>query len=127
MTVPRPNSPARSTTCASWRAGIKTSSGCFEAEHARERAERVAREQVALIGRIERKAVERDQAGAELAAAVKQMDIAFRKLIKLPPELRWFWSVMVTPATPGLTNGHAASREDAMAKFCAAWDQHEKT
>jgi hypothetical protein len=27
-----------------------------------------------------------------------------------PPELRWFWSVMVTPATPGVTSGTAATR-----------------
>jgi hypothetical protein len=40
-----------------------------------------------------------------------------------PPELRWFWSLMVTPATPGLTNGTAATREEAMARFRAAWDK----
>jgi hypothetical protein len=38
-----------------------------------------------------------------------------------PPDLRWFWSVMVVPATPGVTNGTAATREEAMAKFRAAW------
>jgi hypothetical protein len=33
-----------------------------------------------------------------------------------PPELRWFWSVTaIVPATPGLTNGTAATREEAMA------------
>jgi hypothetical protein len=37
-----------------------------------------------------------------------------------PPELRWLWSLMVTPATPGVTNGTAATREEAMAKFRAA-------
>jgi hypothetical protein len=36
-----------------------------------------------------------------------------------PPDMRWFWSVLVTPATPGLTNGTAATREEAMAKFRA--------
>jgi hypothetical protein len=40
-----------------------------------------------------------------------------------PPELRWFWSVMATPATPGLTSGTAATREEAMAKFRAAWER----
>jgi hypothetical protein len=40
-----------------------------------------------------------------------------------PPELRWVWSVRVTPATPGVTNGTAATREQAMAKFRWAWDQ----
>jgi hypothetical protein len=40
-----------------------------------------------------------------------------------PPELRWVWSVLVTPATPGVTNGTAATREQAMAKFRWAWDQ----
>jgi hypothetical protein len=39
-----------------------------------------------------------------------------------PPELRWFWSVMVTPATPGVTNGTAATRVEAMAKFRAGWE-----
>jgi hypothetical protein len=34
-----------------------------------------------------------------------------------PPELRWFWSLMATPATPGVTNGHAPTREEAMAEF----------
>jgi hypothetical protein len=29
-----------------------------------------------------------------------------------PPELRWMWSLMATPATPGLTNGTAATREE---------------
>jgi hypothetical protein len=44
-----------------------------------------------------------------------------------PPELRWVWSLMVTPATPGVTNGTAATREQAMAKFRWAWDQQAKT
>jgi hypothetical protein len=38
------------------------------------------------------------------------------------PELRWFWSIMIVPAVPGVTNGHAATREQAMAKFRAAWE-----
>jgi hypothetical protein len=41
------------------------------------------------------------------------------------PDLRWFWSVTaIWPATPGRTNGTAATREEAMAKFRWAWDQH---
>jgi hypothetical protein len=44
-----------------------------------------------------------------------------------PPDMRWFWSVLVTPATPGVTNGTAATREQAMAKFRWAWDQQAKT
>jgi hypothetical protein len=41
-----------------------------------------------------------------------------------PPELRWFWSVTeIVPATPGVTNGHAATLEEAMAKFRAAWEK----
>jgi hypothetical protein len=40
------------------------------------------------------------------------------------PELRWFWSVTaIVPATPGVTNGTAATREEAMAKFRAAWEK----
>jgi hypothetical protein len=40
-----------------------------------------------------------------------------------PPELRWFWSVteIAPPAVPNGTYGHAATREEAMAKFRAAW------
>jgi hypothetical protein len=40
-----------------------------------------------------------------------------------PPDMRWFWSVMVVPATPGVTNGTAATREAALAKFRVAWEQ----
>jgi hypothetical protein len=41
-----------------------------------------------------------------------------------PPELRWFWSItVIVPATPGVTNGTAATREQAMAKFRAAWEK----
>jgi hypothetical protein len=36
-----------------------------------------------------------------------------------PPELRWFWSIMIVPAVPNMTNGHAATREEAMARFRA--------
>ena len=44
-----------------------------------------------------------------------------------PPELRWRWSVTaIVPATRGVTNGTAATREEAMAKFRAAWDQQGK-
>jgi hypothetical protein len=32
-----------------------------------------------------------------------------------PPELRWGWSITaIVPATPGVTNGTAATREEAM-------------
>jgi len=42
------------------------------------------------------------------------------------PELRWFWSVTaIWPATPGVTNGTAATREEAMAKFRKAWKASE--
>jgi hypothetical protein len=35
-----------------------------------------------------------------------------------PPELRWFWSVTaIVPAIPNSTNGHAATLEEAKAKF----------
>jgi hypothetical protein len=35
-----------------------------------------------------------------------------------PPELRWFWSITaIVPASPGVTNDTAATREEAMAKF----------
>jgi hypothetical protein len=36
-----------------------------------------------------------------------------------PPELRWGWSLFIVPARPGVTNGTAATREEAMAKFRA--------
>jgi hypothetical protein len=39
-----------------------------------------------------------------------------------PPELRWFWSITeIAPAVPNRTNGHASTREEAMAKFREAW------
>jgi hypothetical protein len=40
-----------------------------------------------------------------------------------PPELRWGWSLFIVPARPGGTNGTAARREEAMAKFRAAWEK----
>jgi hypothetical protein len=44
-----------------------------------------------------------------------------------PPELRWVWSITsIVPATPGVTNGHAATREEAMAKFRAAWEEDQR-
>jgi hypothetical protein len=39
-----------------------------------------------------------------------------------PPDMRWFWSVMIVPARPGKTNGTAATREEVMVKFRAAWE-----
>jgi hypothetical protein len=39
-----------------------------------------------------------------------------------PPELRWGWSITaIVPAMPGVTNGTAATREEAMAKFRVTW------
>ena len=39
-----------------------------------------------------------------------------------PPELRWGWSIIaIVPDTRGVTNGHAATLEEAKAKFGAAW------
>ena len=41
-----------------------------------------------------------------------------------PLELRWFWSVTaIVPAIPHMTNGHAKTREEAMAKFRDAWEK----
>jgi hypothetical protein len=41
-----------------------------------------------------------------------------------PPELRWFWSVTaVVPAKPGVTNGHAPTLDEAMARFRWAWEK----
>jgi hypothetical protein len=39
------------------------------------------------------------------------------------PDIRWFWSIMIVPATPGVTNGTAATREEAKAAFRAAWER----
>ena len=45
-----------------------------------------------------------------------------------PSDLLWTWSITsIWPATKGVTNGTAATREEAMAKFRAAWDQQAKT
>jgi hypothetical protein len=39
-----------------------------------------------------------------------------------PPELRWCWSITaIVPATPGVTNGTAATLEEAKAKFRDSW------
>jgi hypothetical protein len=44
--------------------------------------------------------------------------------VSAPPDMRWFWSVTaIVPATPGVTRGHAATREGAIAKFRAAWEK----
>ena len=41
-----------------------------------------------------------------------------------PPDMRWFWSVTaIVPAIPHVTNGHARTREEAMAKFRTAWEK----
>jgi hypothetical protein len=43
--------------------------------------------------------------------------------VSTPPDMRWVWSVTaIVPATRGVTNGTAATREKAMAKFRAAWE-----
>jgi hypothetical protein len=40
--------------------------------------------------------------------------------------LRWGWSIAaIVPGTPGVTNGHAATLDEAEAKFRAAWGQDE--
>jgi hypothetical protein len=39
-----------------------------------------------------------------------------------PPDMRWFWSVMIVPAVPNVTYGHAATLDEAKAKFRAAWE-----
>jgi hypothetical protein len=44
--------------------------------------------------------------------------------LSTPPELRWFWSVTsIWPATPGVTNGTAATLDEARAKFREAWEK----
>jgi hypothetical protein len=41
-----------------------------------------------------------------------------------PPDLLWTWSITsIWPATRGVTNGTAATREESMGKFRAAWDK----
>jgi len=42
-----------------------------------------------------------------------------------PPDMRWFWSVTeIVPAVPNGTYGHAATLDEAKAKFRAAWEKH---
>ena len=39
-----------------------------------------------------------------------------------PPELRWFWSITeIAPAVPNVTYGHAATLDEAKAKFRDNW------
>jgi hypothetical protein len=41
-----------------------------------------------------------------------------------PPDMRWFWSITeIVPAMPNMTNGHAATLDEAKAKFRAAWEK----
>jgi hypothetical protein len=41
-----------------------------------------------------------------------------------PPDMRWFWSVTaIVPAIPNKTNGHAATLDEAKAKFRTAWEK----
>jgi hypothetical protein len=43
-----------------------------------------------------------------------------------PPELRWGWSItVIVPATSGVTNGMAATLDEAMTKFRKAWEKAE--
>jgi hypothetical protein len=38
------------------------------------------------------------------------------------PDMRWFWSVTaIVPATPSVTNGHAATLDEAKARFRDNW------
>ena len=40
-----------------------------------------------------------------------------------PPDLRWTWSITsIWPATRGVTNGTAATLDEAKLEFRAAWD-----
>jgi hypothetical protein len=44
-----------------------------------------------------------------------------------PPDLLWTWSITsIWPARKGVTNGTAATREEAMARFRAAWVEANK-
>jgi hypothetical protein len=41
-----------------------------------------------------------------------------------PRELRWFWSITeIVPATPRVTNGTAATLNEAKVKFRWAWEK----
>jgi hypothetical protein len=43
-----------------------------------------------------------------------------------PPDLLWTWSITsIWPATRGVTNGTAATREEAMQRFRAAWEKEK--
>jgi hypothetical protein len=44
--------------------------------------------------------------------------------LSTPPDMRWVWSVTaIVPATRGVTNGTAATLDEAKAKFRAAWEK----
>jgi hypothetical protein len=43
-----------------------------------------------------------------------------------PPELRWFWSItVIVPVKRSVMNGHAATLDEAKAKFRTAWNEGE--
>jgi hypothetical protein len=44
-----------------------------------------------------------------------------------PPELLWRWSITeIVPAVPNVTNGHAATLEEAKAKFRERWQNAKR-
>jgi hypothetical protein len=45
-----------------------------------------------------------------------------------PPELRWLWSITeIVPAVPNVTYGHAATLDEAKAKFRDNWTKAMET
>jgi hypothetical protein len=44
--------------------------------------------------------------------------------LSTPPDMRWVWSITaIVPATPGVTNGHAPTLDEAKIRFRAAWER----
>jgi hypothetical protein len=90
----------------------------LEAEAEREAGERRARERAGLIDRIERRLAARDAAGAKMAAAIVEMEKAFREYVRLGREIAaaWPWpshdlpTAMVTPGSIQIALSHELYR-----------------
>jgi hypothetical protein len=60
----------------------------------------------------------------DVLASARPLGASTRASASTPPDMRWFWSVIaIVPAIPNRTNGHAATLDEAKAKFRAAWEK----
>jgi hypothetical protein len=85
----------------------------LRAQAEQEERDRKAREREGLIKQIEVKLAERDRAGADLADAIKKMDVSFRRMIDAGIEIQALWNWPASDLVPCLFIPRAIS--DALA------------